>query len=247
MTQPIVAAPLTFNADGLPVSEHYGDVYHAAAGAHAQARHVFLAGNGLPERWAGQRRFVVVETGFGLGVNFLATWLAWNADARRCQTLHFVSFEKHPFSRADLEQAHALWPDFAPLSAALRDNWPPLVAGRHDLSLADGRVVLTLVLGDARELLASVAADVQADALFLDGFSPATNPELWSPELCRALARLARRGTTLATWSVAGSVRRALTAAGFDVERRPGFAGKRQMLVGHYARDTGACVAEAEQ
>ena len=235
MSQPIAAAPLTFNADGLPVSQRYGDVYHAAAGAHAQARHVFLAGNGLPQRWAESDRFVIVETGFGLGVNFLATWRAWSTDALRCRRLHFISFEKHPFSAADLAQAHALWPEFAPLSAALCAAWPPLVGGRHEVMLAGGRVVLTLYFGDARELLPAIAGEVCADAFYLDGFSPATNPELWSPELCCSLARLARHGTTLATWSVAGAVRRALAAAGFDVERRPGFAGKRQMLVGRYA------------
>jgi tRNA 5-methylaminomethyl-2-thiouridine biosynthesis bifunctional protein len=228
-------AQLTLDANGTPMSMAYGDVYHSAAGGQAQARHVFLAGNQLPERWRKREHFCVVETGFGLGLNFLTTWQAWQGDPQACTTLHFVSFEKHPFTAADLRRAHAGWPEFAPLSAELLSVWPAAVAGEHRLELAGGRIVLRLVFGDASEALPRTAAT--ADAFYLDGFSPALNPELWSPEVCRALARLAVPGATLATWSVAGSVRRALAQAGFRVEKRPGFAGKRQMLVGRYCVD----------
>ena len=229
----IAPARLCYNADGLPVSEAYADVYHSAAGAHAQARHVFLAGNGLPQRWQGRESLVILETGFGLGINFLATWLAWREDPMRCQTLQFISFEKHPFDAADLVRAQSAWPEFAPLSEQLQGHWPALDAGCHDLVFEGGRVVLTLHFGDARDALPTL--DAAVDAFYLDGFSPAKNPDLWSSALCLALARLAKRGATLATWSVAGGVRRALAAAGFKVLRRPGFAGKRQMLTGRYA------------
>jgi tRNA 5-methylaminomethyl-2-thiouridine biosynthesis bifunctional protein len=241
----LVPAMLSFNADGLPVSQAYGDVYHAAAGAHAQARHVFLAGNGLPQRWQEREHFVVLETGFGLGLNFLATWLAWRDDARRCPRVHFVSLEKHPFCAADLARAHAAWPELASLAAELRRCWPPLAAGTHTLAFDGGGVQLTLHFGDARQTLPDL--ELAVDAFYLDGFSPAKNPELWSPELCQALARLAAPRATLATWSVAGSVRRALSAAGFTVCRRPGFAGKRQMLSGCYARDEKDDHAEAAE
>lgn len=227
---PLEPARLTLAADGTPFSPGYGDVYHSAAGAHAQANHVFLAGNGLPERWAGRPQFVVVETGFGLGLNFLATWLAWRDDPQRCRTLHFVSLEKHPLAVSDLALTHAAWPELATLADELRRHWPALEAGAHELEFDGGQVRLTLHFGDAIDVLPTLA--VRADAFYLDGFSPAKNPELWSPALCGALARLAGCGATLATWSVAGSVRRALAAAGFAVARRQGFAGKRQMLVG---------------
>lgn len=227
------AAHLTLAADGTPMSSVYDDVYHSAAGAQAQAKHVFLAGNGLPDRWAGRAQWVIVETGFGLGLNFLATWLAWRDDPQRCQTLHFVSLEKHPLAAADLALVHAAWPELAPLAEELRRRWPALDEGAHRLELDGSRVRLTLHFGDAVKLLPEL--DVVADAFYLDGFSPAKNPELWSPALCRSLARLARPGATLATWSVAGSVRRALADAGFAVTRCPGFAGKRQMLVGRFA------------
>ncbi len=94
---PITPARLAWTADGTPYSEHFDDVYHSRDGGLGQARHVFLAGNGLPERWRGRERFAVVETGFGLGLNFLATWAAWREDPRRCARLHFVSCELHPF------------------------------------------------------------------------------------------------------------------------------------------------------
>lgn len=229
---PLQPATLTRQPDGTPYSPDYGDVYHSAAGGPAQARAVFLAGNDLPQRWQGRERFVILETGFGLGLNFLATWAAWAADPQGATTLHFVSVEKHPFSADDLAIAHAAWPEFAALSAELRTHWPPLLPGVHRLLLAGGKLILTLVFGDACATLKKI--DAKVDAFYLDGFSPAKNPELWSPPLFKAIARLAAPGATLATWSVAAAVRQGLAAVEFDLEKRPGFAGKRDMLVGRY-------------
>lgn len=228
----LVPAKLEFGPEGTPFSETYGDVYHTIHGGPAQARHVFLGGNDLPQRWQNREGFVIFETGFGLGLNFLATWRAWLESRDACQTLHFVSIEKHPFSAADLTRAHHAWPEFADLSQALTAAWPPLLPGIHQLSLNEGRVILTLVFADATEALRKL--DLAADAFYLDGFSPARNPELWTPWVCKALARLAAPGATLATWSVAAGVRQSLQEAEFDLEKRPGFAGKREMLTGRY-------------
>lgn len=225
-------ATLEFTRHGEPFSAAYDDMYHSAYGAAAQARFVFLAGNGLPERWQNKDRFVILETGFGLGLNFLTTWQAWRDDPQRCRRLHFVSLEKHPFTAADLIQAQKIWPEFAELATELQQKWPPLTPGVHRLHLATGRVILTLFFGDAITQLRAV--DAAVDAFYLDGFSPAKNPELWTPYFCKGLTRLASAGTTLATWSVAGTVREALTAAEFEVKKQPGFAGKRQMLVGTF-------------
>ncbi len=229
---PIEPARLSFTDEGIPFSAAYGDVYHSAHGGIAQARHVFLAGNDLPARWQNKPRFVILETGFGLGLNFLTTWHTWRADPLRAERLHFVSFEKHPFSRADLVLAQQGLNDFPDLAAELQAQWPSLTAGIHRLRFDEGRVTLTLIFGDATQALRTV--DLAADAFFLDGFSPAKNPELWTAEICQAIARLAARDATLATWSVAGKVREALQAAQFTLEKRPGFAGKRQMLTGRY-------------
>ena len=232
MPEVLQPARLEFDPEGTPWSAAYGDVYHSVHGGQAQARHVFIAGNDLPQRWQNRDRFVILETGFGLGLNFLTTWQSWRDDPLACRRLHFISFEKHPFTAGDLAHAHAAWPELAGLSAELRAAWPPLIPGIHRLHLAGGRLILTLVFGDAVQRLRTI--DAAVDAFYLDGFSPANNPELWTPDLCRALARLAAPGATLATWSVAGHLREALVAVEFDLEKRPGFAGKREMLHGRF-------------
>lgn len=224
---PIEPARLSFSDDGTPRSEAFGDVYHTRDGGLDQARFVFMAGNELPERWQRRGRFTIVETGFGLGLNFLATWSAWRADPERCDRLHFVSTELHPFTREDLATLHRRWPELGPLADELRAQWPPLTPGFHRLQLNGGRVVLTLLFGDARDLLPQLRC--RADAFYLDGFSPALNPELWSEVLLAELGRLASPAATLATWSVSGAVRRGLAHAGFVCEKVAGFGGKREM------------------
>jgi tRNA 5-methylaminomethyl-2-thiouridine biosynthesis bifunctional protein len=224
------AARLARDASGTPYSPEFDDVYHSAHGGLAQARHVFLGGNGLPQRWAARPSFTVVETGFGIGLNFLATWDAWRADATRSRRLHFVSVENRPFDAGALREALAPFDAVAPLAKALCDAWPPALAGFHRVPFDAGRVILTVLFGDAAALLPQLVA--RADALYLDGFAPAKNPALWTPEVVRELARLARPGATLATWTVAGGVRAALAGAGFRVEKRAGFAAKREMLCG---------------
>ena len=230
----ISPARLVLRDDDTPWSETFEDVYHSSSGGLAQARAVFLAGNDLPIRWRDREHFTIIETGFGLGLNFLATWAAWDADPRRCERLHFVSAELHPFTREDLIRAHASRPEIASLVTQLMAQWPVLTPGFHRLHLANGRIVLTLLFGDARQLLPQLKA--QADAFYLDGFSPATNPEMWSEDLIHELPRLAAPGATLATWSVRGALRRALATVGFDCVKRPGFAAKREMLVGRFKK-----------
>lgn len=229
-TASLSPASFALNPSGTPFSTTYDDVYHSTAGGLAQCQQVFMAGNGLPERWQGRDRFTIVETGFGLGLNFLTTWAAWAADPQRSGQLHFLSIEKHPFAAADLPALHAPFSELADYAAALQANWPQPLPGCHRLHFAEGRVTLTLVFGDAAEWLPKLVA--AADAFYLDGFSPAKNPELWSERIFKGLARLAAPGATLATWSVAGSVRQGLQQAGFQVEKAAGFAHKRQMLRG---------------
>ncbi len=224
---PLRPARIVFPADGgPPEAPDFGDVYHPRVGALAQARHVFLAGNGLPGRWGGRADFTVLETGFGLGHNLLALWEAWRTDPQRPARLHVVSLELHPPTATDLARAHARSP-LPELTAALLDAWPPLAPGLHVLGFEGGRLRLTLGLGDATALLPQLR--LQADALLLDGFAPDRNAALWSPPLFKALARLAAPGCTAATWSVARPVHEGLRAAGFEVARAPGIGGKREI------------------
>jgi tRNA 5-methylaminomethyl-2-thiouridine biosynthesis bifunctional protein len=223
--QVIVPAELTFDGNGIPYAPAYGDCYHSASGALEQARHVFLAGNELPDRWKG-RDFVICETGFGLGLNFLATWQAWQANPGR--RLHYVALEKHPFGHDDLKQIHDRWPALAPFAARLQAQWPPPLPGLHRLDFGD--VTLTLALGDVSELLPQLS--FVADAFYLDGFSPAQNPEMWSDAVFAALAQRAAPDATLASWSVLDDMMFRLSRHDFRLEKRPGFGTKRYMLAG---------------
>lgn len=229
---PIVPAKIGTSVDGLPLALDFGDVYHPRSGALAQANHVFLAGNGLPERWRGRDRFVIAETGFGLGNNFLAAWAAWRADPQRSERLDFLSVELHPPTREDL----AAWerePEIAALAAQMLRQWPPLTHDLHRLSFDDDRVVLHLAFGDAAQWVREWVARV--DAFFLDGFAPDRNPRLWDERLIKGLARLAAPDATAATWSVARTVREALQSAGFEVNKAPGQGGKRDITVARFA------------
>jgi len=236
MTTILTPATLAFREDGTPFSPAYGDVYHSASGALAQSDSVFLHGNELPARWSGRRVFTVLETGFGMGVNFLTTWQAWREDPARCERLHFVSVEKHPFTRDDLRIALGHVVANTPLAARaheLADAWPMLVPGTHRLEFEGGRVTLTLVFGDAAEALPKMW--LRADAFYLDGFAPAKNHDLWSPSIFKALARVAGEGATFATWSSAGEVKQGLEANGFEYRKIAGFGSKRAMLAGRFA------------
>src|SRR5512138_494433 len=174
--------------DGTPYAPAFDDLYHSAAGGLAQARHVFLGGNDLPARWAGRERFVILETGFGLGLNFLATLHAWRRDPARCARLHYVAIEKHPFTLADARALHQHYPELAEEAAALHAGWPTLVGGAQRLEVAGA--VLTLFFADI-----AILRDLRlaADAIYLDGFSPAKNPEMWTHQVMRALSRVAAR------------------------------------------------------
>jgi tRNA 5-methylaminomethyl-2-thiouridine biosynthesis bifunctional protein len=233
-THPVTPAHIEFGngADEPPRAPDFDDLYHPRVGAAVQAEHVFLGGNGLPGRWAGRRQFTILETGFGLGNNFLATWDGWRRDPSRCERLFFVSIERHPPRREDLARVHATspWPE---LAAQLVQAWPPLVPNLHPIDFAGGRVQLLLALGDVAALLP--ALQVAADAFFLDGFAPVRNPAMWAPRLLRTLGRKAAADATAATWSVAQAVRAGLGAGGFEVRLAAGIGGKREITVAKWA------------
>ena len=201
---------------GVPVAARFGDPYYSLHDGAAEARHVFLGGNGLPGRLRGG--FRVAELGFGTGLNALVLAAAWAGPGRVALT----SFEAHPMGRDDMARALAAFPEVD--AAPLLDVWP---ATRFAL----GAVDVTVVAGDARETLPRWGG--VAEAWFLDGFAPARNPEMWSPRLMAAVAARTAPGGTVATYTAAGSVRRALAAAGFAVRRVAGFGRKRHMTVGN--------------
>ncbi|MEQ9554118.1 MAG: FAD-dependent 5-carboxymethylaminomethyl-2-thiouridine(34) oxidoreductase MnmC [Rhodospirillales bacterium] len=216
--------------DGVPCSADFGDIYFSPKGGLFEARHVFLDGIDAPDLWRGRPRFTVGELGFGTGLNVLALWDAWRRTADPAARLHIVSVEGFPLAPGDLADAHAGFPELAPLAAELRAAYPRRVPGFHRLRLDGGRVALTLLFGPVAEMLEKLAARV--DAWFLDGFAPRRNPEMWTDTVFRDLARLSAPAARVATFSAAGAVRRGLAAAGFAMVKRPGFAGKLECLAG---------------
>jgi len=248
---PVEHAELCWNEQGTPVSRTFDDVYFSNQNGLEETRYVFLEGNNLPARFSEHPRelFITAETGFGTGLNFLTLWQAFDAFRRQhpeatLQRLHFISVEKFPLKAADLAEAHAHWPELAPWADRLRDQWPMALPGCHRLLLDGGRITLDLWFGDINQLIHNFddTLNRQVDAWFLDGFAPSKNPEMWTPELFAAMARLARPGGSFATFTAAGFVRRGLLEAGFAATRRKGFGQKREMLVGtlNEAADTAA-------
>ncbi|MDP3759948.1 MAG: FAD-dependent 5-carboxymethylaminomethyl-2-thiouridine(34) oxidoreductase MnmC [Ramlibacter sp.] len=219
--------------DGTPRSPRFDDIYRSSTGGLEQARHVFLRGCGLPQAWAGRPQWRILETGFGLGLNFLAAWRAWKDDPQRSRILHFATVEAWPVAAADLVRSATPYPELAPLAEELAAQWFGLLPGVHRLSFEQGCVLLTLFVGDVRGGLRQEA--FQADSIFLDGFDPPRNPAMWELATLKAVARHSRRGTAIATWTVAGDIRRDLAQCGFAVEKAEGLPPKRQCLKGSYA------------
>ena len=231
-------ASLTWR-DGQPVSGQFGDVYFSRENGLEETRYVFLQHNQLPGRFqqlSNNETFVIAETGFGTGLNFLAAWQAFQEHAPPGSRLHFVSVERYPLSTADLERALALWPELAQQARELVNNYPQPVSGCHRIVLDGGRIRLTLYFGDAVE--AFEAMTFSADAWFLDGFAPACNPGLWQDLLIQQVRDHSHQGTTLATFTAVGRVRRALADVGFQMQRVPGFGPKRDMLRGDLEQAT---------
>ena len=235
LAESLTPARITWNELQVPVSTAFDDVYYSKANGLEETRYVFLQSNRVAERWhklADDKStgFTIVETGFGTGLNFLATCRAWQQSNLQQAWLHFVSIEKYPLTPDDLKLALAQWPELADLTNLLLGTYPPLVPGFHRLEFPGLRVRLTLVFDDVHEAMPQL--NLQADAWYLDGFAPSKNPDMWQDSLYQQMARLSRAGATFATFTAAGVVRRGLQAAGFSVEKAPGFGHKRDMLVG---------------
>ncbi|MGI9482559.1 MAG: tRNA (5-methylaminomethyl-2-thiouridine)(34)-methyltransferase MnmD [Hyphomicrobiales bacterium] len=222
------AHPLTWHCGEQPFSEKFGDHFYSTGDGRAECAHVYLGGNGLPARWRGTESFTIGELGFGTGLNFLETWRQWRKNRHPVQQLRFVSFEAFPMSADDAARALSSWPELEPLSGALIANWAAALKGPSPM---DEQTVLHVVCADA---LAGVGAwQGAADAWYLDGFSPAKNPDMWSAPLMRAVYDHTAPGGTFASYTAAGFVRKNLQQAGFHVERTPGFGKKRHMICGH--------------
>ena len=237
-----VAPGIEWLEGGVPKSGRFDDTYFSRSGGLAETRHVFLQGNGLPDRFSGREHFTIGEFGFGTGLNFLTTLDCLHSLVNPPR-LTFLSFELYPMTVEQLQKALEPFAVINDHSDELIRNWVP-VPGWNEIAVAGNR--LCLGIGDARELVKSLIGNAETntpacnsvpfigevDAWYLDGFSPSKNPELWDADLLRCAAELTVPGGTFATYTAAGWVRRNLISAGFEIEKREGFAGKREMVVG---------------
>lgn len=215
-------------SDGKPHSPEFEDIYATRSGAYGQACTVFLSEGEVARRWQGKERFTVLENGFGLGTNFLATIKAWRNDPKRSAHLEYVALECFPVSRSQIEQYAAV--ELADEAKELASHWPVCIPGYHTLTFDGGRVRLILIFGDSQTFANKLS--LQYDALFLDGFGPQKNPRMWEAGLLRSLSRYAKEGAVVTTWCTKGDVRRALIGAGFEIEKKKGFGKKRERLFG---------------
>jgi len=238
MTDDNASPQLVWADDGSPRSGRFGDVYFSKDDGLAETRAVFLGGCDMPAVWQGRTRFTVGELGFGTGLNIIALIDLWRQHRPSHGQLHVFTVEGYPLTREEAARALAAWPDVAETAAALLDQWPTKRPGFHRIDLPQWSVTLDIAVGEVEWALAQWSA--QADAWFLDGFSPALNPGMWSDEIMAAVAARSAPGCHLATFTVAGAVRRALASNGFTVEKKPGHGRKRERLE---ARMAGATVA----
>lgn len=223
---------VTWSENDLPYSQLFGDHYYSRNDGRLECRHVFLQGNDLPARWSDTETFTIGELGFGTGLNFLETWAAWKAhrsagQSKEGQKLIFASVEGFLMQREEAQRALSLWPDLAELTDQILGQWDNLSKGPVRM---DDQTELHVIMQPVETALDAFPNGV--DAWFLDGFSPAKNPDMWSPEVLGKVCDKTRQGGTCSSYTSAGWVRRNLQDAGFDIEKRQGFGSKRDMIVG---------------
>lgn len=225
-----ISKPLIrFDDKGLAHSVEYGDIYHSNSGAMAQSDHVFIKGCEVLSRWQ-EKDFIILETGFGLGTNFLNTLTHWQKSQSNYE-LHFISIEKHPLTSTQIHQAQQIHPELQRALERLLEQYPMPIAGIHEMHWPDMKLRLTLVYGDILESLDAIhGLQIQVDAIYLDGFSPTKNPSMWSLDVFKKIRPLCKPATRLATWTVSSTVREHLAQAGFKTVKSVGFSTKKEML-----------------
>jgi len=239
-------AQVHFNESGTPVADHFDDVYFSNDSGIDETQHVFVAGNDLIERWQQWRNptFVIAETGFGTGLNFLVAMHALNEfkaanPDHPLRHLYFITTEKYPLPQQDMQRALEAFPALKDEAEALASLYPMGLEGCHRLHFDSHSTTLDLWIGDVHELLPQWHAPTEGliDAWFLDGFAPSKNPDMWTDALFSQMARLSKTGTTFGTFTAAGIVKRGLAGVGFDIKKRKGFGRKRDMLTGVFSQD----------
>lgn len=235
----ITYTELSWDENGLPHSVMFDDKYFCQESGYDEGLHVFCGGNHLKERFAvlsAEKSFVIGETGFGTGLNFLCAWQLFDQHAPAGAVLHYISIDQFPLHKSDLARALNLWPQLKTLSAPLVEQYPSIGQEDKTIEFSGGKVRLSLIFNHVLKGLERMSREhFTMDAWFLDGFAPSKNGEMWSDDVFTGIGALSRPGTTVATFTSAGDVRRGLMNQGFRMEKAPGFGRKRHMLKGEYA------------
>lgn len=255
-------ANLIWNEHGEPSSSMFDDIYFSTTDGLYESQYVFIEQNNLYQRWLNctQSFYVIGETGFGSGLNFLVTWQAFKQfrhdnPQHNLTRLHFISFEKYPLTADDLKNSHARWPELESLANQLQAKYPMAIGGCHRSSFdindsnqsSDNKainqpstqIILDLWFGDINETITQIACSKSGvvDSWYLDGFAPTKNPDMWHQGLYDNMAKLSKDNSSLATFTAAGDVRRGLIKAGFAVKKVKGFGKKREMITASFSRD----------
>lgn len=241
MASIILKAPeLHWQEEQHPHSILFDDHYYSLVNGLEETKHVFIEGNDLLSRWnklPSQAEFCIFETGFGSGINFLSTWTLWKShNFGKNKQLNYISVEAYPMSKQQLKRSLLNWMDsLSEVTLELLDNYPDLTSGVHLFRLS-ANVTLTLIFDDIKSALSVVSCPEigLVDAWYLDGFAPSKNPQMWNEHLYSQMNRLSKSHATVATYTVAGVVRRGLNDAEFTIERKPGFGTKREMLTAQF-------------
>ena len=223
---------LDWSVKNVPRSLRFGDLYFSDLDGLDETKYVFLNGNKLPEIWRCTDEFTIAETGFGTGLNFFATWQLWSENSTPNSKLIYYSIEKYPLTISQITKSISHWTDLKPLLKEFKKDYASTEVNSQTILFDKGSVTLNLFFGDVRNVLSQ--ATFSCDAWFLDGFAPSCNPEMWSDDVFREVARLSKKGSRLATFTAASHVRRGLMDVGFNMLKIPGFGRKREMLTGRF-------------
>jgi len=231
----ITPAQLLWVNDNQPQSILYDDIYFSSDSGLLETKHTFINGNNLPNRFSDikdKKKITIGETGFGTGLNFLATCLCFDNNTANIDAhLNYYSLEKHPIRKKDLDKTLSQWPELNKYKNLLLTKYPDLIEGSHHIHLANTTIKLTLLFSDVLEAMQLFPNDI--DAWYLDGFSPKKNPSMWQPDILEMIAKHSSYGASFSSFTAATNVRKGLTKAGFIVNKQAGFGRKRDMLTGY--------------
>jgi len=251
------SSSVNFNKNGAPYNTQFDDIYFDINTGPAQSKNIYIEGNNIAKKLlCSKTPFTIAETGFGSGLNFLLTLQAYqeieaqlllqpknSEESPKLANLTFISVEKYPLTLEELKSALSVLPELARFSQQLIDKYPNGEASKFStqcqLSFLDGKVTLKLIFDDACKALSAIKASKLGlvDVWYLDGFSPAKNPEMWSPALFEQIARLSKDQASLSTFTISGKVRRQLVDVGFRTQRILSSGYKKEILTAKYQQN----------